>query len=275
MPRVRVGRRHFGGAARWGLGLLVGAIGVLVVLPIALHVRPDKIGAATPLQGPSAHHLLGTDQLGRDELARVLIGARYSLFVGVVSAVASLLVGGPFGALAAMGGRFVDGVVMRIVDVLLAFPGILLVVVLATVIGPSVSTTIIVLVVLNCAPVARLVRGSILGEKREDYVLSARLIGGRRTRIVTYHIGVNIALPILVFVTLLVSDGMVAEAALSFLGAGIQPPTPSWGNIIQDGVGVLLAGAWWIALFPCIGLVASVFCINRFAEALGRDLMNR
>jgi ABC-type dipeptide/oligopeptide/nickel transport system permease subunit len=268
-------RRRRRGVVRWAIGLVIGAVIILFVLPLFLSVGPDKIGAGPPLASPSLHHIFGTDELGRDVYARVLIGTRYSLFVGVVSALGSLLVGGPLGALAAVGGRVFDSVIMRLADVILAFPGILLVIVLATVIGPSLSTTVIALVILNCAPVARLVRASILGERGEDYVLAARLIGGSRRRVVTYHIGANIALPVCVFVTLLISDGMVSEAALSFLGAGIQPPTPSWGNIISDGVGVVLAGAWWVGLFPCVCLVISVFCINRFAEAFGRDLVSR
>jgi ABC-type dipeptide/oligopeptide/nickel transport system permease subunit len=271
----RQGRRKIGGVLGWGIGILIGALVVLVILPLFFRYSPDKLGAGPPLAHPSGAHWFGTDTLGRDVYARVVIGARYSLFVGVVSAIGSLLVGAPLGALAAVGGRVFEAIIMRSVDVLMAFPGLLLVIVLATVLGPSLSTTVIALVILNCAPVARLVRAAILGERGEDYVLAARLIGGSRRRVVTYHIGANIALPLLVFGTLLISDGMVTEAALSFLGAGIQPPTPSWGNVISDGVAVVLSGSWWVGLFPCIALVISVFCINRFAEAFGRDLVSR
>lgn len=263
------------GAVRWGVGILLGILVVVLIIPHFFAFGPNLIGAGPPLTGPSMQHLFGTDDLGRDVFARVVIGARYSLLVGVSSAVGSLIVGAPLGAIAAVGGKWVSGVIMRAADIVLAFPGILLVIVLASSIGPSLSTTVIALVFFNTAPVARLVRSAILKEKGEDYVLAARLLGGSRRRVVTYHIGVNVMLPVIVFASLLVSDGMVTEAALSFLGAGIQAPTPSWGNIMQDGIGVLLSGAWWVALFPAVALIGSVFCINRFAEALGRDLVTR
>lgn len=263
------------GAFRWGVGIVLGAAIIVFVIPAFFRHGPNVLGAGLPLSHPSARFWFGTDQLGRDVFARVVIGARYSLLVGISSAVGSLIVGSPLGAVGAVGGKWIGGIIMRAADVVLAFPGILLVIVLAASIGPSLSTTIIVLIFFNTAPVARLVRAAVLKERGEDYVLAARLLGGSRRRIVTYHIGINAILPVLVFASLLVSDGMVTEAALSFLGAGIQPPTPSWGNIMQDGLTVILSGAWWVALFPALALIASVFCINRFAEALGRDLITR
>jgi peptide/nickel transport system permease protein len=257
------------------VGILLGVLVVVLVIPHFFAFGPNLIGAGPPLTGPSMRHLFGTDDLGRDVFARVVIGARFSLLVGLSSAVGSLIVGAPLGAIAAVGGKWVGGIIMRASDIVLAFPGILLVIVLASSIGPSLSTTIIALIFFNTAPVARLVRSAILKEKGEDYVLAARVLGGSRRRVVAYHIGINVTLPVLVFASLLVSDGMVTEAALSFLGAGIQAPTPSWGNIMQDGIGVILSGSWWVALFPAVALIGSVFCINRFSEALGRDLVTR
>jgi ABC-type dipeptide/oligopeptide/nickel transport system permease subunit len=263
------------GAVRWGVGIVAGVIVVVFVIPHFFRYGPNQIGAGPPLTPPSMRYLFGTDQLGRNVFARVVIGARYSLLVGITSALGSLIVGGPLGAIAATGGKWISGLIMRAADIVLAFPGILLVIVLAASIGPSLSTTIIALVFFNTAPMARLVRSAILKEKGEDYVLAARVLGSSRRRIVAYHMGVNAVLPVLVFTSLLVSDGMVTEAALSFLGAGIQPPTPSWGNIMQDGLQLILSGTWWVALFPALALIGSVFCINRFAEALGRDLISR
>jgi ABC-type dipeptide/oligopeptide/nickel transport system permease subunit len=260
---------------RWLAGIAVALALVVVVLPLAVTTSPTAVDSAAMLQPPSADHPLGTDQVGRDVAARVLEGARLSLLVAVASALAALLAGGVLGALAAAGPRRLGGAIMRLMDVGLAFPGILLAIVMAAAIGPSVTTTIIVLAVIYTPSMARVVRAAIFDELGEDYVTAARLLGSSRIRIVGFHIGINAASPVLVYTTLIMSDAIVAEAALSFLGAGIRPPEPSWGNIIRDGQAVVGAGAWWVSLFPGLLIVGTVLAINRFAEIAGRRARSR
>lgn len=258
--------------ARWAVGGIVLLVLVLWALPALLKVSPTALGVAPPLTPPNGSHWFGTDQLGRDVGARVLYGARISLTIAPLSAAIALALGGCLGALAASSPGKVGEVIMRTLDVVLAFPGILLAIVLASAIGPSLSTTVIVLAVIYTPSVARVVRAAVFNEFGEDYVTAARLLGTSRIRLVGYHIGRNAALPVMVYMTLVMADAIVAEAALSFLGAGIRPPAPSWGNIIHDGQSVLEAGAWWLSLFPGLAIVFAVLGLNRFSEVLGSRL---
>lgn len=260
---------------RWVTGVVVVLVAVLVVLPLLVPGSPTALNAGPPLAPPSGEHWFGTDQLGRDVAARVLHGARLSMLVAAGSAAAALIVGGLLGALAASSRGVLGEVIMRVLDVVLAFPGILLAIVLAAAIGPSLTTTVIVLSVIYAPSMARVVRAAVFAEYGTDYVTAARLLGTSRVRLVGYHIGVNAALPVLVYTTLIMADAIVAEAALSFLGAGIRPPAPSWGNIIKDGQTVIEAGAWWISLFPGLAIVLAVLAMNRFSEALGAHLRSR
>ncbi|WP_154814663.1 ABC transporter permease [Actinophytocola xinjiangensis] len=260
---------------RWVTGVVVVLFAVLVVLPLLVPGSPTALNAGPPLAPPSGEHWFGTDQLGRDVAARVLHGARLSMLVAAGSAAAALIVGGLLGALAASSRGVLGEVIMRVLDVVLAFPGILLAIVLAAAIGPSLTTTVIVLSVIYAPSMARVVRAAVFAEYGTDYVTAARLLGTSRVRLVGYHIGVNAALPVLVYTTLIMADAIVAEAALSFLGAGIRPPAPSWGNIIKDGQTVIEAGAWWISLFPGLAIVLAVLAMNRFSEALGAHLRSR
>ncbi|MBB5791659.1 ABC transporter permease subunit [Jiangella mangrovi] len=248
---------------------------MLVILPATLVGSPNALNVGSPLEAPSREHLFGTDQLGRDVAARVVHGARLSFTVAACSALTALVAGALLGAIAARNRRWLDEPIMRLMDVALAFPGILLAVVLAAAIGPSMTTTIIVLAVIYTPSMARLVRASIFAEQGEDYVTAATLIGTRSVRVVGYHVGINVALPIMVYTTLIMADAIVAEAALSFLGAGIKAPAPSWGNIIRDGQAIVHAGAWWVALFPGLAILITVLGLNRLSESLGRNLRRR
>lgn len=274
-------RRRFGRwlirdlAGRWLVTIAVVLVVVLVVLPVIVSTSPIALNVGDPLAAPSAEHLFGTDQLGRDVATRVLHGARLSLLVAVASALAALIPGALLGAVSATGPRRLGEAIMRIMDIGLAFPGILLAIVLAAAIGPSLTTTVIVLGIVYTPSMARVVRAAVFAEYGEDYVTAARLLGTRRIRLVGYHIGVNAALPVMVYTTLIMSDAIVAEAALSFVGAGIKAPAPSWGNIIRDGQTVIDAGAWWVSLFPGLAIVLTVLALNRFSEALGQQLRSR
>lgn len=248
---------------------------VLLVLPAVLPTSPSQLHVDQTLAPPSAEHWFGTDHLGRDVFARVVHGARLSLAVAGASTCIALILACILGTLAATGRPWVQELVMRLVDIGLAFPGILLPLVLAAVLGPSMLTTIIALSVLFTFPMTRVVRGAIYAEYGQDYVLAGRLLGTRRSRLIAYHVGINVVLPVLVYATLILSGAILAEAALSFLGAGVPPPAPSWGNIIRDGFAIVHAGAWWVSLFPGLVIVLTVLGLSRYSEALGRSLRLR
>lgn len=261
--------------AIWITSIVTVLFVVLVVLPLVISASPLEFSVEDSLAAPSSEHLLGTDQLGRDILARVVHGARISLAVAAASTVIALTFASVLGALAAVGRPWLQEAIMRLVDIGLAFPGILLPIVLAAVMGPSMVTTIIALGVLFTFPMIRVVRGAIFAEYGYDYVLAARMLGTTRFRLVGYHVGLNAALPVLVYATLIMAGAILAEAGLSFLGAGVPPPAPSWGNVIRDGFTVVHAGGWWVSLFPGLAIVLTVLGLNRFTEALGRRLRLR
>ncbi|WP_110340016.1 ABC transporter permease subunit [Prauserella flavalba] len=267
--------KHFNSLPFWSAMMVLGAVLVLLVLPALVSTSPTELGTEQPLLRPSRDNIFGTDQTGRDVATRVLYGARISLFVALTSAVAALIAGGFLGAIAATGPKWIGNLVMRITEIALAFPGILLAIVLASAIGPSMSTTIIVLAIIYTPPMARVVRAAVFSEYGEDYVTAARLIGTRPVRLVGYHVGINAGVPVLVYTTLVMADAIVAEAALSFIGAGTRQPAPSWGNMIRDGQEVLESGAWWVSLFPGVAIVLTVMILNRFSDAIGRRLRSR
>ncbi len=256
----------------WLAGLAVGVAVVVGIIPELVPYSPTAIDTASSLSPPSGEHLLGTDQLGRDIASRVAHGARLSMLVAASATTLALVAGCVLGALAAAGPKWLSDVILRLTDIALAFPGILLAIVLAAVIGPSTSTTVIVLAVAYTPSLTRVVRAAVYDEYGEDYVTASRLIGTTKVRLVGYHIGKNAALPVAAYATLILADAIVAEAALSFIGAGIKPPAPSWGNIIRDGQVVVYAGAWWVSVFPGIAIVATAFCLNRVADGIGRIL---
>ncbi|MEN3284505.1 MAG: peptide/nickel transport system ATP-binding protein [Solirubrobacteraceae bacterium] len=266
-----------GAAIRWAASnaalVLLGLIAALAIgWPLVAPFNPLDVHAGTPLQPPSGAHLLGTDDAGRDVLSRVLAGTRISFTVGIASATLAVVIGGLLGVTSAMAPRWVGEVIMRVLDLMLAFPAILLAVVLATAVGTGMLTTIIVIGVVYTPVMARFVRGLTLTELAEDYILAARVLGTSRRRLVGYHLGVNLAVPVLVFATLLAGSAVMVEAALSFIGIGITPPTPSWGNIINDGKAFLLSGQWWMSTAGGLAIFVTVLTLNGAAHTLDRRL---
>jgi peptide/nickel transport system permease protein len=225
-----------------------------------------------PLSPPSGAHLFGTDQVGRDVFSRVLAGTRISFVVGISAAALAVGVGALLGVVAAMAPRWIGEVVMRCLDVMLAFPAILLAVVLAAGLGSGMLTTIIVLAVVYTPALGRYVRALVLGELEEDYIVAARLLGTRRIRLVGYQIGVNILVPVVVYAATVTAEAIILEAALSYIGVGIQPPSPSWGNIINDGKDLLYSGQWWISGFGGLAVFLAALSLNGSANALNRRL---
>lgn len=221
---------------------------------------------------PRRLFLLGTDSFGRDLLSRMLYGARISLGIGVLSVALALGVGVLVGSLAGAGPRLLDAVLMRGVDALLAFPWLFLVLALTAIFRPSTTLVVLVLAATSWMPISRLVRAEILSLERREFIVAARGLGLHPARILFRHLLPNALNPVLVQATLAVGNVILAESALSFLGFGVQPPTPSWGNIVADGRDVLLT-AWWISTFPGLAIVLAVLAFNLFGDRL-RDVLD-
>jgi len=217
------------------------------------------------MEGSKANHPLGTDRLGRDTLSRLLYGARISLSVSVVGIALTGALGSLIGLLAGFFGGWVDTILMRIVDISLSLPGILIAVLLSVVFEPSFTNVIIVIVFLLWPSYARLVRGETLGLKQQEFVALARIAGCSDFTIMFRHIVPNLLPSILVLATLHVGYVIVLEAALSFLGVGIPPPTPSWGVMVADGRG-LIEQAWWVSILPGVAILVTVLSLNMLGD---------
>jgi peptide/nickel transport system permease protein len=258
-------------ARRWDVFLQLNfciPAAVLLLLVMAAIFAP-QIAPYDPLQtsladrlkppafaGGTQAHLLGTDKLGRDVLSRIIFGARVSLSVSLLVILITSAIGTTLGILGGYLGGIVDSLVMRITDISLAFPGIVIALLLAVTLGPSFTTVVLAISLLGWAPYARLIRGEVLKLRTADFVLQARIIGCSPQRIMLTHIFPNVINPLLILATLSVGLIILVESALSFLGAGIPPPTATWGSMVSDGRG-LIDTAWWISFFPglAIGLV--------------------
>ena len=221
----------------------------------------ERLAPPIGVEGSKPGHLLGTDRHGRDTLSRLLYGARISLAVSVVGIALTGAAGSLIGLLAGFFGGWVDTLLMRLADISLSLPGILIAVLLSVVFEPSFTNVIIVVVFLLWPSYARLTRGETLGLKQQEFVSLARIAGCSSARIMFRHIVPNLAPSILVLATLHVGYVIVLEAALSFLGVGIPPPTPSWGVMVADGRG-LIEQAWWVSILPGIAILVTVLSLN-------------
>ncbi|MDG4787786.1 dipeptide/oligopeptide/nickel ABC transporter permease/ATP-binding protein [Micromonospora sp. WMMD1102] len=221
-----------------------------------------------PGGGPSATHWMGLDSANRDILTRLLHGARWSLLIGLGATAIALAVGAVVGAVAATSRRAVDEALMRGLDVVMAFPGIALAAVLVAVFGGGIGVLVLAIAFLYVPSVARVVRANVLAQYGEDYVAAERVIGARTPHILVRHVAVNCAAPILVFCTVMVADAIVFEASLSFIGAGVRPPAPSWGSVIADGRNMVLLGGWWATVFPGLLILVTVLALNILAEGV-------
>ncbi|MEV5957198.1 dipeptide/oligopeptide/nickel ABC transporter permease/ATP-binding protein [Streptomyces sp. NPDC051987] len=247
------------------------AVIVLVALCAPLLAPDDPLAQQAPVDGtghPSAGHWMGQDSLGRDILSRLMYGARWSLAIGLGATALALLAGTLLGALAATSRRAVDETLMRCLDVVMAFPGIALAAVLVAVFGGGITVLICAIAFLFTPPVARVVRANVLDQYGEDYVTAERVIGARTPHIVLRHVAVNCLAPILVFCTVQVAEAIVFEASLSFVGAGVRPPAPSWGSVIADGRNMVLTGGWWATLFPGLLILCTVLALNILSEGV-------
>ncbi|MFE0540053.1 dipeptide/oligopeptide/nickel ABC transporter permease/ATP-binding protein [Streptomyces sp. NPDC058891] len=247
------------------------ALVVLVALLAPLIAPHDPLDQQDPVDGsghPSAGHWMGQDSLGRDILSRLMYGARWSLVIGLGATALALVVGAFLGAVAGTSRRAVDETLMRCLDVVMAFPGIALAAVLISVFGGGITVLTCAIAFLFTPPVARVVRANVLDQYGEDYVTAERVIGARTPHIVVRHVAVNCAAPVLVFCTVQVAEAIVFEASLSFIGAGVRPPDPSWGSVIADGKNMVLTGGWWATAFPGLLMLITVLSLNILSEGV-------
>ncbi|MCL7364220.1 dipeptide/oligopeptide/nickel ABC transporter permease/ATP-binding protein [Streptomyces ardesiacus] len=248
------------------------ALGILLVVVLGAVFAPlltqDPLATGIPARAPGADHWFGTDRAGRDVFARVVHGARYSLVIGLGATLLALVLGSALGALAATSRRLADETVMRTLDVVMSFPPIALAAVLVAVFGPSVPVIIFTIAFVYAPSLARVVRANVLEQYGEDYVAAEQVVGARRGHIVTRHVAINCAAPVLVFATVMVADSIIFEASLSFIGAGVQDPDPSWGSVLAYGRQILLSGGWWATLFPGLCVLVTVLALNVLSEGM-------
>jgi peptide/nickel transport system permease protein len=257
--------------------LIGGTLLLVVVLcallaPLISPYDPIKTNQRTSLEAPNLAHPMGTDRFGRDVLARVIWAGRLSLPVGFVSVVIGAVLGVALGLIAGYYGGQLDAVIMRFVDLLLAFPGILLALAIVAVLGPSLLNLMIAVGISSIPDYVRITRGTVLSVKEREFVLAARTVGSRSSAIMLRHILPNVLAPLIVLGTLGMAAAIITGSALSFLGLGIRPPTPEWGNMLSEGR-EFLQHAWWVAFFPGLAIMVTVFAINLLGDGL-RDALD-
>lgn len=265
-------------SARTGRKLALAALLIIVaaaaaaplIAPYDPVAQPDIASGST--LAPSYQHPLGTDQFSRDVLSRLLFGARISLLVGFLATTVAVTVGTAYGLAAGYVGGLVDDLMMRLVDAFMSIPRVLLVLALVALWGRmSTGGLVLLLGLTGWFQLSRLVRAEVLGARQTDYVASARALGAHDFRIAVRHVLPNVLPPIIVFATIGLGNVIVLEAGLSYLGFGVQPPVPSWGNMIRDGSELMTAG-WWISLFPGLAIVATVVAVNALGDGLRQSL---
>ncbi len=256
----------------------IGGVVILLMLTIAIGaplIAPySDVAQNIPdrLQTPSATHLFGTDETGRDVFSRVIYGSRISLRVGIVAVAIAMALGVTAGLVAGYYRGLIDTLIMRLVDIMLAFPGFLLALAIIAMLGPSLRNAMIAVGIGSSTGFARLVRGSVLSIREEDYVLAARVLGASGARIMRRHILPNALSPIIVLATLELPAAILVAASLSFLGLGAQPPSPEWGAMLVDGREYIQT-AWWLITFPGVAIFLTVLGFNLFGNSL-QDAMN-
>ncbi|MET3574953.1 oligopeptide ABC transporter permease [Bhargavaea ullalensis] len=252
-----------------GAVLLFLIIGAAIFAPWLAPKDPSQQVLLDKLAPPGKDYPLGADNLGRDTLSRLLFGARISLLVGFASVAGSIFIGTVVGAVAGYYGGKLDAVLMRFVDAVISFPSLFLLITLVTIFEPSIMTLIGIFAIFGWTGTARLVRGEFLSLRKSEFVLAARTLGIRNGRIIFSHILPNALGPIIVSATLGVGGVILGEAALSYLGLGIQPPTPSWGNMLQSAQNPqIMLGAWWYPLFPGLMILTTVLAFNFVGDGL-------
>jgi ABC-type dipeptide/oligopeptide/nickel transport system permease subunit len=259
-------------SAAVGLTLLFALVLMALIAPLIAPYGPNEPDYTRVLDGPSWQHVFGTDELGRDTLSRVIYGARVSLRVGFIPVAVAFAVGTVFGILSGYFGGLLDGLIMRLTDIGLAFPGILLALVVVAVLGPGLSNVMVALGIADIPLALRVARGGALAAREQPAVESAVAVGCRDRRILARYIFPSVAASVLIVATLEVANAILIAAALSFLGLGAQPPTAEWGSMLSQAQSQI-ERAWWIAVFPGIAIVLAVLAINLVGDGL-RDALD-
>ena len=256
-----------------GVGIVLVVLSLLlsIVGPMLIETDPYEMKIVEKLKAPSAEHPFGTDEFGRDILVRVLHGGRISLGIGLRVSLFSVALGLILGLYAGFY-PVLDHLIMRVCDGLMAIPGILLAIALMSAFQPSAENVVLALTIVYTPGTARLVRASVLQIKKQIYIDAIRVQGATDTRIIWKHIMPNVLSVLVIQASYIFAGSVISEAALSFLGAGIPAPTPSWGNIVQSGK-LVLRSAWWVTVFPSFAIIVSVFSLNLIGDGL-RDLLN-
>jgi peptide/nickel transport system permease protein len=255
-----------------GIAVVVFLFVLSLLAPWLTPYDPEAIDAWNVLMPPSPDHLFGTDELGRDVLTRVLYGARISLKVGFVAVGIAIMIGTAAGLLAGYYGGWLDALLMRFVDIMLCFPTFFLILAVIAMLEPSIWTIMAIIGLTGWMGVARLVRAEVLSLREREFVMAARALGASDLRIIVRHILPNALSPVLVSATLGVAGAILTESALSFLGIGVQPPIPSWGNILTSGKDYI-EFAWWLSLFPGLAILVTVLSYNLVGEGI-RDALD-
>lgn len=258
--------------AKTGLVVIVLYLIVAFLGPYFAPYDPYQLDLPNTLQAPSSEHIFGTDEFGRDIFSRIIIGAGISLSVGVMTVIISSIFGGLLGAVAGYCGGAADSIIMRIIDIKLAFPEILLAIVIVTILGPGLQNVVIAVGIQSIPMFARMIRSSVLSVKESDYVLAARGLGASHLRILFKHVLPNCMAPMIVLATLRIGTAIITASGLSFLGLGAQPPTPEWGAMLASGRNYLRA-APWVSTIPGLAIMMVVFGFNVLGDGL-RDAMD-
>jgi peptide/nickel transport system permease protein len=273
---LSVPRRRARGLGRYLLPAIGGTVVaiwalVAVVGPLVAPYQPDAVDVIVRLKPPSAAHLFGTDELGRDVFSRVLFGARTSLPAGLIVVLVGGFVGTLYGGIAAYVGGLVDEAMMRVVDIVIAFPPLILAMAIASALGIGITNAILSMVVVWWPQYARLSRGLVLTQRNQEYVQAARVLGYSPARILLRHIFPNALGPLVVLLTLDVGNAIITFAALSFLGLGVVPPTPEWGAMVASGRSLI--SQWWVATFPGLAIFSVVLGFNFLGDGI-RDWLD-
>lgn len=262
-------------SAAFGSAVVLVIVAAAIFAPVLAPRDPNRQNLLARLQPPSAEYPLGTDAFGRDQLSRLMFGARVSLMVGVVAVSIAALFGGLIGLIGGYFGGLLDNVLMRTVDVLMAFPTLLLAIVFLAMLGERFGGLVNIMIAVGVASTphfARLVRAQVLSVRELTYVEAARALGTRTPRLLTHHVLVNCLSPIIVFATLRIATVILTEASLSFLGLGVSPPTATWGGMVAEGTR-LLQRAPWLSLIPGLAIMLTVLGFNLFGDGL-RDALD-
>ena len=266
------GKVHFRRWKAMSIGSRISLVVLILIVMIAVFANilapHNPLEIFTARQAPDAQFLFGTDDKGRDVLSRMMYGARYSLIIGLGATAFALVCGSIIGAVAAVARKWVSEVIMRILDVIMSFPGMELAATYVLVFGNSVPSHIFAIGFLYIPQIARIVSANVVSEYNQDYVRAVVVSGARAPWILVKHVIRNCIAPVMVFTIVLVADAIVFEASLSFISAGIPEPTPTWGNILSDARGGVLAGRWWQALFPGLAIMITVLCLNILSEGI-------